>query len=93
MATASIKTKRCREDIVRPLAKRHLKRVLGKGELLRIDKNCKYYPCHYGGLEDCTFCSYPFYPSGDESTGGKWIKGTSWSIAQLRSSMSCYRKE
>ena len=44
-----------------PLAERHFEKVLGKGELLGIDKNCKYYPC------------------GDESTGGKWIKGTTWS--------------
>ena len=62
-----------------PLAERHFEKVLGKGELLGIDKSCKYYPCHHGGLEDCTFCFCPFYPCGDESTAGKWIKGTSWS--------------
>jgi precorrin-3B C17-methyltransferase len=62
-----------------PLAKRHFEKVLGKGELLGIDKSCKYYPCHHGGLEDCTFCFCPFYPCGDESTGGKWIKVTTWS--------------
>ena len=62
-----------------PLAKRHFEKVLGKGELLGIDRSCKYYPCHHGDLEDCTFCFCPFYPCGDESTGGKWIKGTTWS--------------
>ena len=62
-----------------PLAKRHFEKVLGKGDLLGIDTSCRYYPCHRGGLEDCTFCFCPFYPCGDESTGGKWIKGTSWS--------------
>ena len=67
-----------------PLAKRHFEKVLGKGELLGIDKNCRYYPCHHGGLEDCTFCFCPFYPCRDESTGGKWIKGTSWSCENCR---------
>lgn len=40
---------------------------------------CKYYPCHHGDLEDCTFYCCPFYPCGDESAGDKWIKGTTWS--------------
>ncbi|HCX89553.1 MAG: hypothetical protein COW04_13340 [Deltaproteobacteria bacterium CG12_big_fil_rev_8_21_14_0_65_43_10] len=30
-------------------------------------------------LEDCTFCYCPFYPCGEESTGGKWIRGAIWS--------------
>lgn len=34
---------------------------------------CDYYPCHAKG-ENCTFCYCPFYPCGDSSTGGKWIK-------------------
>jgi len=64
---------------VHPIAKRHFEKVLGKSELLGIDKNCRYYPCHRSGSENCTFCFCPFYPCGDESTRGKWIKGTSWS--------------
>ncbi|OIO80872.1 MAG: hypothetical protein COW11_06175 [Candidatus Omnitrophica bacterium CG12_big_fil_rev_8_21_14_0_65_43_15] len=27
----------------------------------RINKYCKFYPCHKK-LEDCTFCWCPFYP-------------------------------
>jgi precorrin-3B C17-methyltransferase / cobalt-factor III methyltransferase len=34
---------------------------------------CEFYPCHSEG-ENCTFCYCPFYPCGDSSTGGKWIK-------------------
>jgi len=62
-----------------PLARRHFEKVLEKGDLLGIDKVCRYYPCHHGDLEDCTFCFCPFYPCGDESTRGKWVKGRTWS--------------
>lgn len=59
-----------------PFAKRHFEKVLRTGELLGIDKGCKYYSsCHHAFLEDCTFCYCPFYPCGDKFTGGKWIKG------------------
>lgn len=34
----------------------------------RINKACKYFPCHRG-LEDCTFCYCPFYPCLNESLG------------------------
>ncbi|MBI5679378.1 MAG: precorrin-3B C(17)-methyltransferase [Methanobacterium sp.] len=34
---------------------------------------CEFYPCHTKG-ENCTFCYCPFYPCGDSTTGGKWIK-------------------
>lgn len=34
---------------------------------------CEYYPCH-SHPQNCTFCYCPFYPCGDPSTGGKWIK-------------------
>jgi precorrin-3B C17-methyltransferase len=61
-----------------PFARRHFEKVLRGGKLLGIDKGCKYYPCH-NGLEDCTFCYCPFYPCGDESTGGKWITEATWS--------------
>lgn len=35
--------------------------------------DCEYYPCH-SNLQNCTFCYCPFYPCGDQSTGGHWIK-------------------
>jgi len=63
-----------------PLARIHFERVLGKGELLGIDKGCKYHSsCHYPNLEDCTFCFCPFYPCGDKSTGGRWTEDAIWS--------------
>lgn len=34
---------------------------------------CEYYPCH-NHPQNCTFCYCPFYPCGDPSTGGRWIK-------------------
>ncbi|HHT19129.1 MAG: precorrin-3B C(17)-methyltransferase [Euryarchaeota archaeon] len=34
---------------------------------------CEYYPCH-SHPQNCTFCYCPFYPCGDPSTGGHWIK-------------------
>ena len=38
------------------------------------NRECEYYPCHYDG-QYCDFCYCPFYPCGDSSTGGEWIKG------------------
>jgi precorrin-3B C17-methyltransferase len=35
---------------------------------------CEYYPCHHH-QQNCKFCYCPFYPCGEGSTGGKWIKG------------------
>ena len=41
--------------------------------------DCDYYPCHKEG-QLCDFCYCPFYPCGDGSTGGKWIKNKNiWS--------------
>ena len=37
------------------------------------NRDCSYYPCHKDG-QYCDFCYCPFYPCGDGSTGGKWIK-------------------
>lgn len=34
---------------------------------------CEHYPCH-NHPQNCTFCFCPFYPCGDPSTGGCWIK-------------------
>jgi len=35
--------------------------------------DCEFYPCHHH-QQNCTFCYCPFYPCGDSSTGGYWIK-------------------
>lgn len=37
------------------------------------NNECDFYPCHYEG-QSCDFCYCPFYPCGDSSTGGSWIK-------------------
>ena len=34
----------------------------------RVNKVCKYFPCHIK-LEDCTFCYCPYYPCGDDNRG------------------------
>ncbi|MEK6714523.1 MAG: CbiX/SirB N-terminal domain-containing protein [Candidatus Omnitrophota bacterium] len=36
--------------------------------IFRINKACKYFPCHVK-LEDCTFCYCPFYPCLNRSRG------------------------
>lgn len=41
------------------------------------NKDCEYHPCHKmkeDKTQYCDFCYCPFYPCGDSSTGGKWIK-------------------
>ena len=38
------------------------------------NRECEFYPCHEEG-QHCDFCYCPFYPCGDSSTGGEWIKG------------------
>jgi Zn-finger protein len=35
---------------------------------IRLNRACKYFPCHKG-LEDCTFCYCPYYPCLDERRG------------------------
>lgn len=36
--------------------------------LKRLNKACKFFPCHTG-LGDCTFCYCPFYPCLDKKLG------------------------
>lgn len=37
------------------------------------NRECEFYPCHFEG-QYCDFCYCPFYPCGEGSTGGEWIK-------------------
>ena len=61
-----------RSDI-HPLSKEFYEHFL-EGEIVEgPNLECEYYPCHEEG-QSCTFCYCPFYPCGDSSTGGKWIK-------------------
>lgn len=48
--------------------------------------DCPYYHCHFEG-QDCTFCFCPFYPCGDERTGGNWIESSSG--GQVWSCLNC----
>lgn len=58
---------------IHPLSREFYERFL-EGEIVEGPNfECDYYPCHEGGV-NCTFCYCPFYPCGDSSTGGKWIK-------------------
>ncbi|MBC7118247.1 MAG: precorrin-3B C(17)-methyltransferase [Methanobacteriaceae archaeon] len=58
---------------IHPLAREYYQRYIN-GEIQEgPNLECEYYPCHFMG-QDCTFCYCPFYPCGDGSTGGYWIK-------------------
>ncbi|MGB9936285.1 MAG: precorrin-3B C(17)-methyltransferase [Methanobacterium sp.] len=58
---------------IHPLSREFYERFLEGDVVEGPNFECDYYPCHGGG-ENCTFCYCPFYPCGDSSTGGKWIK-------------------
>ena len=59
---------------IHPLSQNHYEKFLN-GEIAHgPNRECDYYPCHYEG-QYCDFCYCPFYPCGDSSTGGEWIKG------------------
>ena len=62
-----------------PLAREHLKKVLSRKEVVGSDESCEYYPCHFSG-QDCTWCFCPFYPCGDEQTGGTWKRAKDGSL-------------
>ena len=58
---------------IHPLSREFYERFL-EGEVVEGPNfGCEFYPCHKAG-ENCIFCYCPFYPCGDSSTGGKWIK-------------------
>ncbi|MGC9517704.1 MAG: precorrin-3B C(17)-methyltransferase [Methanomicrobiales archaeon] len=59
---------------IHPLAVEFYEKFL-QGDIINgPNRECEYYPCHEHP-QNCTFCYCPFYPCGDSSTGGKWIKG------------------
>ena len=61
------------------------------------NRECDFYPCHFEG-QYCDFCYCPFYPCGDSSTGGEWIKGKNvWNCKNCfwlhqKESVECLRK-
>ena len=59
---------------IHELSRNHYEKFLN-GEIGHgPNRECDYYPCHWDG-QYCDFCYCPFYPCGDSSTGGEWIKG------------------
>lgn len=59
---------------IHPLSQNHYEMFLQGNIAHGPNRDCDYYPCHYEG-QYCDFCYCPFYPCGDSSTGGEWIKG------------------
>ena len=62
-----------RSDI-HPLSQNHYEKFLNGEVSHGPNRECEFYPCHWDG-QYCDFCYCPFYPCGDSSTGGEWIKG------------------
>ena len=59
---------------IHELSRNHYEKFLN-GEIPHgPNRECDFYPCHWDG-QYCDFCYCPFYPCGDSSTGGEWIKG------------------
>jgi precorrin-3B C17-methyltransferase / cobalt-factor III methyltransferase len=58
---------------VHPLAFEFYEKYLAGEGIEGSNTSCEFYPCHHHP-QNCTFCYCPFYPCGDPSTGGHWIK-------------------
>ena len=64
---------------IHPLANEFYTKYLNGETATGSNIDCDYYPCH-SDPQCCDFCYCPFYPCGDSSTGGKWIKNKNvWS--------------
>ena len=82
---------------IHPLSHDHYEKFLN-GEISHgSNRECEFYPCHYDG-QYCDFCYCPFYPCGDSSTGGQWIKGKNvWNCKECmwvheKEAVDCLRK-
>ena len=58
---------------IHPLSQNHYEKFLAGEVAHGENRECEFYPCHWDG-QYCDFCYCPFYPCGDSSTGGEWIK-------------------
>lgn len=59
---------------IHPFSRNHYEKFIA-GEIPNGPRReCDFYPCHFDG-QYCDLCYCPFYPCGDSSTGGNWIKG------------------
>ncbi|MCL2116547.1 MAG: precorrin-3B C(17)-methyltransferase [Methanobrevibacter sp.] len=64
---------------IHPLAEEFYTKYLNDETATGSNLDCEFYPCHKE-LQCCDLCYCPFYPCGDGSTGGKWIKNKNvWS--------------
>lgn len=61
---------------IHPLAEEFYQDYLAEKSPVGPNTSCEYYPCHKckNEFQYCDLCYCPFYPCGDGSTGGKWIK-------------------
>jgi precorrin-3B C17-methyltransferase len=65
---------------IHPLSEEFYLKFLKNQSSSGKNTDCEYYPCHENVNQQCDFCFCPFYPCGDGSTGGKWIKNKNvWS--------------
>ncbi|MBU4535262.1 MAG: precorrin-3B C(17)-methyltransferase [Euryarchaeota archaeon] len=58
---------------IHPLSQEFYQKFIKGEQITGPNTSCEYYPCHTHP-QNCTFCYCPFYPCGDGSTGGRWIK-------------------
>lgn len=68
---------------IHPLAEEFYSKYLAGEGQKGPNLACEYYPCH-SHPQNCTFCYCPFYPCGDGSTGGRWIKKEVWSCVDCQ---------
>ena len=69
---------------IHELSRNHYEKFLNGEVPHGPNRECEYYPCHWDG-QYCDFCYCPFYPCGDSSTGGEWIKGKNvWNCKECK---------
>lgn len=69
---------------IHELSRNHYEKFLNGEVGHGPNRECEFYPCHWDG-QFCDFCYCPFYPCGDSSTGGEWIKGKNvWNCKECR---------
>lgn len=86
---------------VHPLSRDFYEKYLKNKSPTGKNTECEYYPCHEHAseLECCDLCYCPFYPCGDGSSGGKWIKGKNvWSCedcewVHMKNTVQCVKKD
>jgi len=57
------------------IARKHINKILSKGEIKGSNTSCDSYPCHFKE-QDCTWCYCPLYPCLYEKNGTYVVTGT-----------------